>query len=374
MFTRHVLKCFFEPHLIETSKTCKTLTTGIIGIIGVSTAIYTVVKETTDSRTYSFDEMIDQEISRNNHSRYSKDLFDSILNNNIKNASPMIVSKHCLQGERQTMEDVPLIELNGSFAAIFDGHGGHKVSRYLGQNMFKRFFEHLIDLTINSKMTEKQQEEKQENYPSTNKTLNKTNKTVNFNFSILKWMEESLFNCIDDLENEVMSVKRWRYQGSTLICCLIVSDEKPNINKNNHENNHENEKDNNNEHVQRSENKKTNKKKNQDMKMYEINKLTIHKKQEKEQEEKEEAGKKEEEINHNKNRNIEHRHHRRYVLTANIGDSRAVMGRQGTAIDLSHDHKPNDDREYKRVCELGGVVRWHGLYNEDGTILQDSGV
>ena len=36
------------------------------------------------------------------------------------------------------------------------------------------------------------------------------------------------------------------------------------------------------------------------------------------------------------------------VLSANVGDSRAVLSREGEAVDLTTDHKPNDPREKVR--------------------------
>ena len=44
------------------------------------------------------------------------------------------------------------------------------------------------------------------------------------------------------------------------------------------------------------------------------------------------------------------------------GDSRAVLGRKAkgskawTAFELSHDHKPTNPREHKRILQLGGMV------------------
>ena len=44
------------------------------------------------------------------------------------------------------------------------------------------------------------------------------------------------------------------------------------------------------------------------------------------------------------------------LYTANLGDSRAVICRNGRAISLTKDHKPNDPKEKKRVEEAGGRV------------------
>jgi len=44
------------------------------------------------------------------------------------------------------------------------------------------------------------------------------------------------------------------------------------------------------------------------------------------------------------------------ISVANIGDSRSVLGRNGTSISLSEDHKPNNTLEQKRIEEAGGHV------------------
>ncbi|KJH51014.1 protein phosphatase 2C [Dictyocaulus viviparus] len=50
------------------------------------------------------------------------------------------------------------------------------------------------------------------------------------------------------------------------------------------------------------------------------------------------------------------------IVVANAGDSRAVLCRGGTAVDLSIDHKPEDDIEKTRIVNAGGFV------NEDGRV------
>lgn len=53
---------------------------------------------------------------------------------------------------------------------------------------------------------------------------------------------------------------------------------------------------------------------------------------------------------------------------ANSGDSRAVLCRDGTAIDLSLDHKPEDDIERTRIVNAGGFVNEDGRYGFDDAV------
>jgi serine/threonine protein phosphatase PrpC len=48
----------------------------------------------------------------------------------------------------------------------------------------------------------------------------------------------------------------------------------------------------------------------------------------------------------------------RTLLSANVGDSRAILSRGGKAIDLTWDHKPNEERERSRIMARGEEVQW----------------
>lgn len=48
----------------------------------------------------------------------------------------------------------------------------------------------------------------------------------------------------------------------------------------------------------------------------------------------------------------------KYIICANAGDSRCVMGIRGGAKALSFDHKPNLPVELERVNAAGGFVQW----------------
>ncbi|KAL3790458.1 LOW QUALITY PROTEIN: hypothetical protein ACHAWO_007148 [Cyclotella atomus] len=64
----------------------------------------------------------------------------------------------------------------------------------------------------------------------------------------------------------------------------------------------------------------------------------------------------------------------RSIIAANLGDSRAILGRNGTAVDLTQDHKPNNDIERERIEALGGVVEWCGEVDENGDPVENTGV
>jgi len=51
------------------------------------------------------------------------------------------------------------------------------------------------------------------------------------------------------------------------------------------------------------------------------------------------------------------------LLVANAGDSRCVLSRAGTAVDLSQDHKPDDEMEKARIVAAGGHISPDGRVN-----------
>lgn len=57
------------------------------------------------------------------------------------------------------------------------------------------------------------------------------------------------------------------------------------------------------------------------------------------------------------------------VICCNAGDSRAIIvKRDGTAVPLSQDHKPDRNDETKRINDLGGrVIHW-GRWRVEGVL------
>ncbi|XP_051141424.1 probable protein phosphatase 2C 47 isoform X2 [Andrographis paniculata] len=62
----------------------------------------------------------------------------------------------------------------------------------------------------------------------------------------------------------------------------------------------------------------------------------------------------------------------RTLLIANAGDSRAVLGKRGRAIELSKDHKPNCTSEKLRIEKLGGVI-YDGYLNGQLSVARSLG-
>ena len=64
----------------------------------------------------------------------------------------------------------------------------------------------------------------------------------------------------------------------------------------------------------------------------------------------------------------------RTLLLANVGDSRAILSRNASAIDLTRDHRPDDPIERERIEAAGGSVSWHGHVDRKGRPIPGTGV
>ncbi|KAM7253317.1 hypothetical protein ACFE04_025935 [Oxalis oulophora] len=56
------------------------------------------------------------------------------------------------------------------------------------------------------------------------------------------------------------------------------------------------------------------------------------------------------------------------LIVANVGDSRVVASRAGSAIPLSIDHKPDRSDERQRIEEAGGFILWLGTWRVGGIL------
>lgn len=51
------------------------------------------------------------------------------------------------------------------------------------------------------------------------------------------------------------------------------------------------------------------------------------------------------------------------IYVANAGDSRCIISKNGEAIEMSLDHKPEDELEMTRIVKAGGKVTYDGRVN-----------
>ncbi|CAJ1946371.1 unnamed protein product [Cylindrotheca closterium] len=179
------------------------------------------------------------------------------------------------QGLRSYMEDEHFYSQDGEFAAVFDGHGGDAVSRYLRKNLYANVQAFLPSLTADDNS----------NAESSSSTKRP--------FATLEDYQHAITSAIEKVDREVQRISHWSFQGSTAVAVWV--------------------------HEDRAKAKKT-------------------------------------------------------IVTANVGDSRAVLSRNGTAYDLSKDHKPDDPKEEARIEALGGKVVWCGDVDSDGNPIPEEGI
>jgi serine/threonine protein phosphatase PrpC len=163
------------------------------------------------------------------------------------------ISTRTDQGDRAYMEDEYLIKEGGRFAAVFDGHGGSDVSRYLRQNLYSKLQDH-----------RKRKQWEDHDTPS---------------YGSLSSHVTALRRAFEQVDREVCAMDYMSHQGSTAVA------------------------------------------------------VSMH----------------------------EEKDGRRILLSANVGDSRAVLCRNGGAVDLTRDHKPNCDRERARLEAMGETVEYDPL-------------
>jgi len=172
------------------------------------------------------------------------------------------VSTMALQGDRDSMEDEYLIADDNRFVAVFDGHGGKAVSKYLEENLYGKVCHYL-------KQTQWEENEEMEGEPEATREK--------INGSSLSSISAALRAAFKEVDDEVA---KYRHVGSTAVVAFVHETDDG----------------------------------------------------------------------------------RRTLLTANIGDSRAVLSRKGKAVALTKDHKPNDAVEKKRITSMGGKVEWERIY------------
>lgn len=153
------------------------------------------------------------------------------------------------------MEDEYMVANGGRFAAVFDGHGGNLVSKFLKKRLYEEY---------NSILSSKHWEERDDFDQNKLRTPS------------LSSHVQSIRAAFERIEEQVLRDDEMDHQGSTAVAVVV--------------------------HVA-------------------------------------EDG-------------------RRMLLSANVGDSRAILSKKKKAVDLTWDHKPNEERERARIFARGGEVEW----------------
>lgn len=191
-------------------------------------------------------------------------------------------------GWRPYMEDEALIQ--SDVVAVFDGHGGSSVSRYVRQNLYGHI-QAILPRVIEDRLKNEEEKEKEQGEQilmedSSDATTASSTATTNATPVDYK---NCLRLALEKMNKEVMRIMHWSYQGSTAVVVWL----------------HET-----------------------------TNCVTDS-----------DTGKKEE-------------HFVRTLVAANIGDSRLILSRNGQAMALSHDHKPDDPIEMAYIESQGGKVTY----------------
>lgn len=136
-------------------------------------------------------------------------------------------SAYSTQGERQYMEDEYFVEQNGRFAAVFDGHGGGSVSKYLRQNLYANFqaalprsssSKSLASSSAFTPATDITHQNNDENMIGMEESTMAQQHSCNVQSSIVA---SALVTAFDKVDNEVGSISHWSFQGSTALAVVI---------------------------------------------------------------------------------------------------------------------------------------------------------
>jgi serine/threonine protein phosphatase PrpC len=188
------------------------------------------------------------------------------------------------------------------FAAVFDGHGGKAVSKYLRQNLFAHLQAALPSVLYHRQQLESTQLHEESNHNS--ETTTEKSDSGGSSSSTEPTVKDyciALRLALDKVDQEVQRISHWSYQGSTAVAAWLHH-----------------------------------------------NTTTSS-----------ETGEEDTETT---------------LIVANVGDSRAVYGRDGKAFPLTRDHKPDDPIETQRIEQVGGSVVWCGPYGKDGKPVLEKGV
>jgi serine/threonine protein phosphatase PrpC len=286
------------------------------------------------------------------------------LSKNLPSIDPLLgypVSVCSVQGFRSYMEDEFVVTKD--CCAVFDGHGGQAVSRYLRQNLYASLQAALpttaaaataaatannnINNNNNNNVTNTQDsvasDKPQDGVASSvgskadtiidtdsttlSATLSATANPVKMIPPTVQDYCVAMRSALDKVDREVQRIVHWSYQGSTAVAAWIHEEKTTTTTATAGDSNVDTGSDNGDENSSSS-----------------IPPTSLSPKQ------------------------------RQTIITANVGDSRAILSRNGSAIDLTRDHKPNDPIEEARIEAKGGYVAWCGDMDTHGNPIEGSGI
>jgi protein phosphatase 1L len=111
------------------------------------------------------------------------------------------------------MEDEFFYSQDGEFAAVFDGHGGQAVSRYLKKNLYANVQAFLPATTTTSSGT------------TTEPTTDHEQPLKRASASVQDY-ENAIISALDKVDREVQRISHWSYQGSTAVAIWLHEERK----------------------------------------------------------------------------------------------------------------------------------------------------
>lgn len=263
------------------------------------------------------------------------------------------ISVCSIQGFRSHMEDDYFVSLDGDFAAVFDGHGGSAVSRYLRKNLYANVqavlpvLSPVTTTTTSVVASSRHQQHKESLWTTTGSAAadfkTKTQATLvaaelhraaaTSNAPTWQDYQTALETALEKVDREVQRISHWSYQGSTAVVIWIHEEKRPTNAA---------------PTLEVSESPPPS--------PTTVDSFTNSS------------------TNNNNNHDSNRSSNQRTIIAANVGDSRAVLCRNNTAWELTRDHKPNHPMERARIEKLGGKVIWCGDVDKEGNPIPERGI